>query len=248
MACVGARIVKVPILVHLHVLVAGDQVVAGRNLEDPIKQRSHLMTAEFDRVIDGLGVPTSRHSGGKQRLHLRCEIECFFVQGVEQGLDAEAITRGKDGAVPFIPEHKGELAAQSVQALRAEIFVEMQGDLAVRARAQAMTGLLEFALDRFVAIEFAIDDDAGLSVLAGDRLISGREIDDAEPRVAKSDAAGPTISNGAVRQGRGDAGYGWPVAAPRLRSDRVARKRRQFRTFRDPSRPRPVGLPLTMVH
>ena len=65
----------------------------------------------------------------------------------------------------------------------------MQGDLAVRPRAQAVTRLLEFALDCFVAVEFAVDDDAGLSVLACDRLIPGREIDDAEPRVAESDAA-----------------------------------------------------------
>ena len=171
---VGARIVKIPILVHLHVLLASDQVVAGRNLENPVKQRAHLMTAEFDGVIDGLGIPASRHSGGKQRFHLRCEIECPVVPGIEQGLDAEAVARGEDGPVLLIPEHKGELAPQSVQALHAEIFVEMQGDLAVRARAQSMAGLLEFALDRLVAVEFAIDDDAGLAVLAGDRLISGR--------------------------------------------------------------------------
>ena len=42
---VGARIVKIPILVHLHVLLAGDQVVAGRNLENPIEERAHLMPA-----------------------------------------------------------------------------------------------------------------------------------------------------------------------------------------------------------
>ena len=76
-----------------------------------------------------------------------------------------------------------------MQALNAEILVEVQGDLAVRARVQAMTRLLEFALDRLVAVEFAIDDDARLAVLAGDGLISTAEIDDAQPGVAKRDAA-----------------------------------------------------------
>ena len=125
-------------------------------------------------MIDELGVPASRHSGSKQRFHLRREIKRSFVLGIKQGLDAKAVTRGKNGPVPLIPDDKRELAPQPVQALNAEIFVEMQGDLAVRARAQSMAGLLEFALDRLVSVEFAIDDDAGLAVLAGDRLLPGR--------------------------------------------------------------------------
>src|SRR5437773_6687981 len=43
-----------------------------------------------------------------------------------------------------------------------------------------MAGLLELALDRLIGVEFAIDDDPCLFVLAGDRLIAGRKIDDAE--------------------------------------------------------------------
>jgi hypothetical protein len=67
-----------------------------------------------------------------------------------------------------------------VQALRPEIFIEMKSDLAVGAGAQAVTRVFELALNRFIAIEFAVDDDAGLFVLAGDRLISGGQINDAE--------------------------------------------------------------------
>ena len=186
---VGPRIIEIPILVQLHVLLGRDQVVAGRNLKNPVKERAHLMSAEFDGVIDGLGIPTSRHSGGKQGFHFRCEIERFPVEGVEQRLDAEAVAGGEDRPVGFIPKHKSEFAAQSVQALRAEIFIEMQSDLAVGSGAQAVTRLFEFALDRFIAVEFAVDDDPGLFVLAGDRLISGCEIDDAEPRVAEGNAA-----------------------------------------------------------
>ena len=189
-------------------LVGGDQVVAGRNLKNAIEQRTHLMPAKFDGVIDGLGIPARRHSGGKQRLHFRCEIERLVVEGVEQRLDAETVARGEDGAVGFIPKHKGELAAQSMQALRAEIFIEMQGDLAVRSRAQAVARLFEFALDCFVAVEFAIDDDPGLFVLACDRLISRREIDDAEPGMAKSNAAVGRDPMAAAHRGRGDKGSG----------------------------------------
>ena len=52
-----------------------------------------------------------------------------------------------------------------------------------------MTRLFEFPLDRFIAIEFAVDHDPNLFVFACDRLISCCEIDDAEPCVPKTNAA-----------------------------------------------------------
>jgi hypothetical protein len=163
--------------------------MAGRNLEDAVEQRARWRSAKFEGAIDGLRIPARRHASSKQCFDFRGKIERPIVPGVEQRLDAEAIPRGKDGPVPLIPEHKGKLAAQSVQALHAEIFVKMQGNLAVRSRAQAVTGLLELALDRLEAVEFAVDDDPRLFVFAGDRLIPGREIDDAEPAVAQRNAA-----------------------------------------------------------
>ena len=136
---VGPGIVEIPILVQLNMLFGCDQVVAGRNLKNPVKKRAHRMPAEFDGVIDGLGIPTSRHSRGKQRFHFRREIKRFLVEGIEERLDTEAVAGGEDRPVGFIPEYKGEFAAQSVQALRAEIFIEMKSDLAVGAGAQAVT-------------------------------------------------------------------------------------------------------------
>ncbi len=44
---------------------------------------------------------------------------------------------------------------------------------------------LEFVLDDFEIVELAVDDDLRTLVFAGDRLIAGREIDDAQPRVPK---------------------------------------------------------------
>src|SRR5689334_1211524 len=62
----------------------------------------------------------------------------------------------------------------------------MKRDLAVGSGAQAMAGPFQFLLDRFVAIELAVADDRRASVFAGDRLIAGGEIDDAEARVAQT--------------------------------------------------------------
>jgi hypothetical protein len=97
------------------------------------------------------------------------------VPHIEQRFDSKAVARGKDGAASLVPQHKGELAAQPVQALRTKILIKMQGELAIRARAQSMTGCLELALDRLVAIELAIDHDARVTVFAGDRLIARQD-------------------------------------------------------------------------
>ena len=63
------------------------------------------------------------------------------MEGVEQRLDAEAVAGRKDSAVGLIPKHKGEFAAQAVQALRAEVFIEVQSDFAVRPGAETMACL-----------------------------------------------------------------------------------------------------------
>ena len=111
------------------------------------------------------------------------------MQGVEERLDAETIARGEEGAVDFVPEDESELAAQAMEACGAEVFVEMQRDLAVGAGAQAVACALRVPAGWLVTVELAVDDDVRAFVLAGDRLVAGGEIDDAEPRVTESNAA-----------------------------------------------------------
>src|SRR5262249_2557304 len=90
---IRVRIVQVPIPAYLEVLLAGYQVVTGWNLENAIEQCALLGSAKRDRVIDRFRIPSSRHSGCKQRLDLRREIKRPFVLGIEERLDAEAVTR-----------------------------------------------------------------------------------------------------------------------------------------------------------
>jgi hypothetical protein len=75
-----------------------------------------------------------------------------------------------------------------MQALRAEILIQVQGDLAVRPGAKAVTALFEFLADGFVAVEFAIDDYPRARILACERLISRGQVDDAEPGMPEGDA------------------------------------------------------------
>ena len=212
---------------QLNMLLGRDQVMPGRNLMNSVKQRTHLMSAELDGVIDGLGIPARGHSRGKQRFHFRREVERFLVEGVEQRLDAEAVARREHRSVAFIPQNKRKFAAQAVQALRAEIFVKMQSDFAVGSGAQAVARLFEFPLNRFVAVEFAVHHDVASFVLARDRLISGRQIDDAEPRVAKPNSL---VGRNPVALAIGTAmiqALGGPLQS-RVRDRVTARKKRNY--------------------
>src|SRR5215813_6147185 len=97
--------------------------MSRRNLKYTIKKRTYRVTSEFDRIINGLGIPIRRNSGSEQGLHFRGYIEHVVVEGVEKRLDAEAITSSKHRAVRFIPNDKSKLAAQSVYTLGTEILI-----------------------------------------------------------------------------------------------------------------------------
>src|SRR5262245_29891877 len=63
----------------------------------------------------------------------------------------------------------------------------MQRDFAVRTRPKMMARLLKLTLNWLVAVEFPVNDDVGQAILAGNRLGSGRKVDDAKTRMAKGD-------------------------------------------------------------
>jgi hypothetical protein len=182
------RILQIPVAHDLHVIAAGEQIVAGRHLVDAVEQRTVAVHDRVQVLVDALVIPARGNSGGEQRLRLRGEVELVAVARVVERLDAEAVARREQQFVALVPEHEGELAAQMAQAVRAFFFVQVKDDLAVRARAQAMTAHDELALIALVVVKLAVDDDVERLVLVRDRLVAGRQVDDAEARVSEADA------------------------------------------------------------
>ncbi|HEU4648028.1 MAG TPA: hypothetical protein VFS33_03135 [Gemmatimonadales bacterium] len=88
-----------------------------------------------------------------------------------------------------VPQHEGKFAAQPVQAVRAKILVEVEGNLAVGSGAEMVPLLLQLALNRLEAIELAVHDELHAIVLARDWLLAGGEVDDSQARVAEADLA-----------------------------------------------------------
>src|SRR6185436_2806775 len=109
------------------------------------------------------------------------------MDSVIERLDPEAVAGGEQGVVLIVPQHERELAAQLLQAMSAEFLVQMQRDLAVRARAEHVSAPLQFPALAVKVIKLAVDNDLNPSVLVGDRLTTGCEINDGKSRVTKTD-------------------------------------------------------------
>ena len=135
------------------------------------------MAAAAGAPEDRLAVPAGGHAGGEERLDLGGESRASVVEGVEERLDPEAVARREEDLVRFVPEEQRELAAQLRQARRAQVLVEVQGDLAVGARPEPVPAALELPLDPLEVVELAVDDDVEPAVLAlrsAGRRSSGR--------------------------------------------------------------------------
>src|SRR5262245_11917605 len=85
-----------------------------------------------------------------------------------------------------VTEGESEFAPQVSQPMDAEVFVKMQGYLAVGARSEPVSRSLELLPDPLEVIELAVDHDPLRFVLVGDGLIPGGEVDNAEPRMTQS--------------------------------------------------------------
>ena len=72
--------------------------------------------------------------------------------------------------------------------MRAEFLVKVQRDLTVRTSPKQMSAPLQLASLALEVIKLAVDNNMNPFVLVRDRLIAGREVNDAQPRMTETDA------------------------------------------------------------
>ena len=109
----------------------GQQIMAGRHLIHPFKEGAVGHGGTGGVLVEVLMIPSRGHASGKERLHLRRQIECVVVHRVVERLYAESIARCEQASIPFIPQHESELTAKVLQRMRPQFFVKMQCDFAV---------------------------------------------------------------------------------------------------------------------
>jgi hypothetical protein len=133
-------------------------------------------------------VPARTHSGDEQGLDFGGQIKRAVVDDVVERLDPETVTGREQGLVRLIPEHERKLTAQPLHAMRAKFLVQVQRDLTVRARLEQISALLQLTSLALKVIELAVENDMKLFVLVRDRMIAGRKVNDAQPRMTETDA------------------------------------------------------------
>ena len=179
---VGRRVVEIPVADQADVPAGGEQEVPGRHLVNAIKESEILVGHKEVVGLEERGaIPAGGNAQSEQRLDFRGQVQHASVIRIVEGLDAKAIAGGEERVVRTVPERERELTAQLVQASRAEVFIKVQCDLTVGARAKAVATTFEVALDTLEIVELTVDDDPHALVLAGDRLLAGGQVDDAEP-------------------------------------------------------------------
>src|SRR6266540_7053143 len=123
---------------------------------------------------------------------------------VVQGLDPEPVAGDEERPSLPVPQREGEHPAQPMDAIFPELLVQVNDDFSVGTAVKCVAPLEQLLRKRAAVVDLPIEDDLKGSVLIVDRLLSGLEIDDAEPSHAEAHASvekeplivGAAVSNG----------------------------------------------------
>ena len=131
-------------------------------------------------------------AAGEERFDLRRRPERPPVVGDVERLDAVGVAREEESAALRVPEREGEHPAQLVEHVLATLGPEVEENLRVGVRAEAVARLLEPVADRLVVVDLAVErDHVRAGVPAGHHRLGavGREVDDGEPAVPQPGAS-----------------------------------------------------------
>ena len=87
----------------------------------------------------------------------------------------------------LVPQRDRELPVEVLNEVGAVLFVEVDDDLGVRVRVEAVSRLLQLGAQLDVVENFAIEDDPHRLILVVDRLVATRQVDDAQAGVRQAD-------------------------------------------------------------
>src|SRR5262249_49768192 len=155
----------------IHVPVGGDADVPV--FRDEAVPRPKLANAGEERLLgqrvlhagdlkDCFFIPARRHPQREERLGFRGDRQPKPGLVEAKRLDAEAVPRRQQAATMAVPEDERELATEMIEKGDPVLLIEVNGDLAVAARAKAMAELAQLCAQAVVVVELAVDRDDDL--------------------------------------------------------------------------------------
>jgi len=131
---------------------------------------------------DGGGIWLSGEVVGLQNgFGLGGENKAALMQGVKQGFLSESVAGEEQGLLVLVPDGQGEHAAEVLEAVGAEFFVEMDDYFGVAEGFEAVAALFEIGAELFEIVAFAVVADPDGLIFVGHGLVAGLEVDDGEP-------------------------------------------------------------------
>ena len=139
--------------------------------------------------FDGQGVQgAGKVRVGGDDLELGAKHKSAVVQQrIKHGLDAQAVTRKKQGLLVAVPQGEGEHAAKALHAGLAPRLPGVQDDLGVAAGAEGVAQGFEFGHQFLVVVDFAVEDDDDRVVFVEQGLLAGGDVNDRQTAVAEGD-------------------------------------------------------------
>src|SRR6185436_1924721 len=107
---------------------------------------------------------------------------------IEQRLLAETIARQHQLLAPVVPQRDREHAVELARKLITHLLVEVNDDLGVALRREAVPLLFEALAQLLEVVDLAVLDGPDRSVLVAHRLMATGDVDDAQPAVAQDRA------------------------------------------------------------
>ena len=125
--------------------------------------------------------PRRHHARGEQPFDLGREKKPVALPGPVRAGDAEAVAPELQPSLALIPQRDGKLPAQPLEHPFLMLFPQVRNDFGVAVGDEAMPARFQLGPPFDVIEQFAVEDDEDAPVLIGDRLLSIRQADNAQP-------------------------------------------------------------------
>ena len=125
----------------------------------------------------------------EQRLDLGGEGDGSVTHRIVDRPHAGAVARQHQALTACVPDGKGEVAVERLDAIGPPLLVEVDDDLGVGRRLEDVAAGDQLGAQLDVVEDLAVEGDPDGAVLVAHRLLAAVEIDDAEARVRETDVA-----------------------------------------------------------
>src|SRR2546422_3471160 len=173
-----------PVLLHFRLVVLPLHPMRGRKLAYRLEKavwRERGLEREVVAqrlVIELAGKALEREEGSEGGREHQAS-----VRGIEERLDAEAITRGEEAPLACVPDRESEDAVEARRHAAPPFDEAAQDDFGVRARREGMAARFELGAQLAEVIDLAVVGDDVSAALDCHRLATAGEGDDREPRM-----------------------------------------------------------------